>query len=52
MPGLDPGIHEAARRAQTLRNIVVPGTASWIAGSSPAMTAAGDEPLFHFRAFC
>src|SRR5208282_5224623 len=28
MPGLDPGIHEAARQA-----------AKWIAGSSPAMTA-------------
>jgi hypothetical protein len=35
MPGLDPGIHPLGR--------------SWIAGSSPAMTAENDEPQNEWR---
>jgi hypothetical protein len=36
MPGLDPGIHQVAQRTTPLRTAEA---GSWIAGSSPAMTA-------------
>src|SRR4051794_7422033 len=40
LPGLDPGIHEAARRNTTL-TVCARGYSSWIAGSGPAKTNEG-----------
>ena len=50
--GLDPGIHEAARRRQRYRKSAIARVASWIAGSSPAMTAECDARSEAFRATC
>jgi hypothetical protein len=38
MPGLDPGIHDEFQLANALQKVSNCGAASWIAGSSPAMT--------------
>src|SRR5258707_5638900 len=39
MPRLDPGIHPMERRTLALRKTSAAEPRSWIAGSSPAMTA-------------
>jgi len=40
--GLDPAIHDPASTKKSLRKTSIRRASSWMPGSSPGMTAAGD----------